>query len=143
MSAEISNGDRGTTFETNVCELTNAEDVSNEGGDYRHVDAITPDGDRLAIKVARFRLDDDSGRRRGRYWIPRVEIETCDRYAFGVYYGGGGIEEVCRFYPAAEVKSRCPSFVPSSRREIDEVSRPPWSTFISPSLLEQNGGDDA
>jgi len=137
--AAISNGDRGTTFETNVCTLIGAEDVSSEGGDFRHVDAIGPDGDRIAIKVARFRIDE--GQRRGRYWIPREELAACDRYAMGVYYEDGGIDDVCRFYDAEVVERRCPSFVESGRgQDVEEVSRPPWSRFISPSLLEDTGG---
>jgi hypothetical protein len=143
MSDAISNGDRGTTFESAVCELTGAEDVSAEGGDYRHVDAVGPDGDRIAIKVARYRIDDES--RRGRYWIPKAEIAACDRYAMGVYRDGGAVLDICRFYASEVVERRCPSFVESSRADIELVSRPPWSRFISPSLLEddQAGGDSA
>ena len=143
MSDAISNGDRGRTFESAVCELTGAEDVSAEGGDYRHVDAVGPDGDRIAIKVARYRIED--GSRRGRYWIPKAEIAACDRYAMGVYRDGGAVLDICRFYASAVVERRCPSFVASPREDIELVSRPPWSRFISPRLLadERDGGKSA
>jgi hypothetical protein len=133
MSDTIANGDWGTTFETAVCELTNAEDVSNDGGEYRHVDAIGPEGGRLAIKVARYRIADDH--RRGRYWIPKAEIAACDRFAMGVYREGGDVEDICRFYATDIVERRCPTFVDSPREAIEAVSRPPWSRFISPGLL--------
>jgi len=133
----ISNGDLGTTFETAVCSMFEAEDVSDQGGEFRHVDAILPDGTRLSIKVARYRIDD--GSRRGRYWIPIEEIEACDRHCFGVYRGDGDVQPVSRCYSAEIVERRCPKFVDSPRSDVSRVSRPPWSRFINPSLLTDGG----
>ena len=141
MSSEISNADWSTTFETSVCQTFGAEDVSNEGDEYRHVDAILPSGERLAIKVARFRIDD--GSRRGRYWIPIEEINACDRYAVGVYRETGSIEQVCRCYAAEVVKQRCPKFVDSPRPDIMKVSRPPWSRFVNPQPVASGGAETA
>jgi len=138
--SEIANADWGTTFESAVCELFGAEDVSSEGDEYRHVDAVTPDGEQLAIKVARYRIAEKS--RRGRYWIPHAEIEACDRYAFGVYRRGGQVLEVCRCYAVDVVEHRLPAWVDSPRDDVDEVSRPPWSTFVPTELIEDDDTPD-
>jgi hypothetical protein len=128
----IANTDWGTTFETAVCTRHDLDDVANENGEYRHVDAVEADGTAWAIKVARVRISDGDSERRGRYWVPAAEVERCDRYAFGVYDDGGVREGVITTLSADAVRERLPAFVESPRSDVELVARPAWSRFISP-----------
>jgi len=133
MSSEIANTDWGTTFETAACSELGLEDVADQGGEFRHVDAVSTSGERWSFKVARLRISDGNSSRRGRYWIPIEELETCDQYAFGVYSADDGvIPGVITTLPVATVEERLPQFVDSPRRDTELVSRPAWSRFVNP-----------
>lgn len=132
MSSQIANTDWGTTFETAACSELDLEDVADQGGEYRHVDAVSSTGELWSFKVARRRIADGDSSRRGRYWIPIEEIETCEQYAFGVYDDDGVLPGVITTLPAAAVRDRLPQFVESPRRDTELVSRPAWSRFVNP-----------
>lgn len=135
MSTEIANTDWGTTFESAACQVLGLEDVAAQGDEFRHVDAVAADGTRWSFKVARVRISDGKSLRRGRYWIPRTEVESCDQYAFGVYDDDGVIEGLITTLSAEAVRARLPSWVDSPRHDVELVSRPAWSRFISPSQV--------
>jgi len=137
VSAEIANTDWGTTFETAACSELGLEDVTDQSGEYRHVDAVAADGTLWSFKVARHRISDADSSRRGRYWIPIEEVETCDQYAFGVYDDDGVVDGVITTFPAAVVRKRCSAFVESPRRDTELVTRPAWSRFINPSVVPE------
>jgi len=137
VSTEIANTDWGTTFESAACDHLGLEDVADQGGEHRHVDAIAADGSRWSFKVARIRIDDGNSSRRGRYWIPQVELETCEQYAFGVYDDSGVVDGVISTLPAAVVAERCSAFVESPRHDVEFVTRPAWSRFINPSSVPE------
>jgi hypothetical protein len=131
----IANTDWGTTFETAACDLLGLEDVTAEGGEYRHVDGIGPDGTTWAFKIARVRIDDGNSSRRGRYWIPRAEVDTCDKYAFGIYDDSGVVDGVITTLDGQAAFERLPQFVESPRSDTELVARPAWSRFINPGKI--------
>ena len=148
MSA--ANGDYGLTFETFVRRALDTEDVAHEGEEYSEVDALLTrsvashsagravrpahhyagrlsPGDRVACKVARYRISDGESTRRGRYWVPRCEVERCDAYAFGVYTEESGVlEGALAVMPTGHLREQLPEWVESPRRDIEKVCRPSW-----------------
>lgn len=137
MSSEVANTDWGTTFETAACSELDLEDVADQGGEYCHVDAVSSTGELWSFKIARLRISDGNSSRRGRYWIPIEEVETCDQYAFGVYDNDGVVDGVITTLPAVVVNERCSAFVESPRRDTHLVTRPAWSRFINPSVVPE------
>lgn len=131
-----SNSEWGASFESVACTQLGALDVSDQGGEHKHVDAIE-DGTRYGIKVARFRISDGDGTRRGRYWIPEAEVRAVDRLVFGVYDDQGVVPHVHRVLHVDDVVPMLPAWVDSPRHDVERVARPSWSTFISPARVQE------
>lgn len=154
---DASNSDYGLTFETHVCDRVDAEHVAHDGGEHESVDAVATrsvrarslgpaiqnalyyadsltTGDTIACKVARYRIGSSSNTRRGRYWIPKQELERVDGYALGVYHTQHGvINDAVTVLPADDVETIVGgSWVDSPRTDIEYVARPPWSRVFDP-----------
>lgn len=145
------NADWGLTFETHACERLDLEFVANDGGEHQGVDAIATravrartlgdtiqpsylfsdkvtNGDRVACKVARYRISDGDTTRCGRYWIPRCELERVDGYALGVYHEESGVlEDAVTIVPSEDIEGLVTSWVDSPRHDVETVARIPWS----------------
>lgn len=150
------NADYGLTFETHVCETIDADHVAHDGDEHENVDAVATravrarslgpaiqnalyyadtvtNGDTIACKVARYRVSDGSSTRRGRYWIPRCELDAVDAYALGVYHPEHGvIPDAVTVLPSSDVEALVDSWVESPRHDVEHVARPPWSRVFDP-----------
>lgn len=162
MSA--ANSDYGLTFETHLCEAIDADHVAHDGDEHESVDAVATravrarslgpavqaalyyadklsTGDQLACKVARYRVSDGKSTRRGRYWVPRCELDAVDGYAFGVYHEEHGIiDDAVTVLPVDDVAELIgEGWVDSPRSDVEEVARPPWSRVFDPSEVTVDG----
>lgn len=132
-----SNSEWGASFESVACVQLSALDVSDQGGEHENVDAVADGGTRYGIKVARFRISDGDGTRRGRYWIPKCELDAVDAMVFGVYDDDGVIPHVHRTLSVDDVLPVLPEWVDSPHRDAEKVVRPSWSTFLSPARVQE------
>lgn len=132
-----SNSEWGNSFESVACVQLNALDVSQQGGEHRHVDAVQDDGTRYGFKVAKYRISDGDGTRRGRYWIPKAEVDAVDAMVFGVYDDSGVIAHVHRVLDVDDVIGMLPEWVDSPRHDVEKVARPSWSAFLDPNLVQE------
>lgn len=159
----MSSTDWGTTFETFAGDRAGLRDVSQEGGVNGLVDGVTsrevvpsvvagsalrdeyrtdapiPEGARVGAKVCRLRISAGkrAGTRRGRYFVPRSELERTDALALGVYTTSGGvIPEAFAMVPTPEISSRVGAWTDSTHPKYDEITRPPWGLIFDPDRLE-------
>lgn len=133
-----SNSEWGASFESVACVQLGALDVSDQGEEHRHVDAFDRQTEtRFGIKIARFRVSDGDSTRRGRYWIPRAEVQRVDKMVFGVYDDDGVIPHVHRILDVDDVIPQLPQWVDCPRDDVEKVSRPSWSTFVSPARVQE------
>jgi len=152
----MSAADWGLTFETHVCDRLDLDHVAHQGGGHENVDAISTRAVRarsageavrptlffadavrpeetIACKVARYRISDGETSRRGRYWIPRDELDAVDAYALGVYTKGAGVlEDAVTIVPSDYVYDLVSSWVDSPCADFEQVVRPPWSKVFDP-----------
>lgn len=160
----LANGDVGLTFETHACERIDAEHVATDGGPHKAVDAVSTravramsldtaihtklyyadgirGGDRIACKVASYRIKDGDTTRRGRYWIPRGELERVDAYALGVHDDAAIIEDAFTILPAAEIEALIGSWVDSPRDDTEQVTRLSWARVFDPAEVHVEVAD--
>jgi hypothetical protein len=152
----VSATDWGLTFETHIADRAYLKDVAHDGGADQLVDARStadsqpvtaaatrqafarpvalPDGARVGVKVTRYRISDAASSRRGRYYLPRAELDRVDAFAFGVYHPDHGILEDAIATVGADVVATdlVTSWTDSPHRDYDLVTRPPWSRVFNP-----------
>lgn len=132
-----SNSEWGNSFESVACVQLGALDVSQQGDEFRHVDGVDDQGTRYGFKVARFRVSDGDSKRRGRYWIPRAEVNAVDAMVFGVYDDSGVIPHVHRVLDVDDVIPMLPAWVDSPRHEVEKIARPSWSAFLDSTRVQE------